>query len=810
MGHSRTYFRVIRDLAIVLFLLTLAVGGGLAFLWRENVIQTWSEGQLIHLYVSKFKDKLPFTIVKVTITRDWAELLTGHLHTLSMTLERNGTYVDLSGPFRFPLADEETVKRLLRKVIPFSEHFVHLTRDARELRFDYQPHVVIRPRDEPSGYKGGPEPFDAHLWVGGILGATHETALLIEAGLDANAAGKWTWKALGIEAESPRLEAHWVRKAQLFTIDLQARSGAYTRHPTTQESAAELAANLVAPRLHLEGPLTLQPFLLASPLQIEWAAKSGELLNGDMYLSAGEAPLEGHAKVVLSEGLDGSNDEMNIGDALSKFRSLEIGVGPKAPVKIKLARVDIHKTGRSRAALQLETQPLKISELAQGFLADTVSADGELGRLNQALSAWKIQSGALQIQAQTEFQYHLPLEFDWSSWLNALRARLRVHGLSLSSESAQVAAKGIELDLPYSAKKGLNGSLAIAKLGWRHFAASLGQTLLQATPKIPKTPQIQRRERSFDTRIGDAQNSFPLRVEGIPIQLHAFKGTVTPNGPEGFGYELITGISLAPGPAQPIITAACVPNAAKFPPAVVQAKFTQIELSPGTVEFIGSARADLFEGSITASDLGFYDLDTEVPETDFSLEADQLRLDYINSFVRFGEMDGILSGYARDVVLQAWLPTQYKLELQVRPLRHKRVVFSADAMKNFARLFAGEGMDALPSYADWLAFGWPSRLIGGYNIDYAGIGATSTGGTIMLTTLDPPEITKYTRKHFILYGQRFKIPLVSATYPLVLDAPAMDGFVHRMLQTLSQLSLAKQEKTHAEITEDSACQPEGF
>jgi hypothetical protein len=203
--------------------------------------------------------------------------------------------------------------------------------------------------------------------------------------------------------------------------------------------------------------------------------------------------------------------------------------------------------------------------------------------------------------------------------------------------------------------------------------------------------------------------------------------------------------------------------------------------------------------------MGMFDFLSPVPEFDFNLTMDGIDLHSLGEWVNFGEMDGILSAYAHDVVFQSWLPTQYDFEVKVKPLHHSKVVFSPTAMKNFARLFASDGIDHIPGYAKWLAFGWPSSLLGGYDIGYAGVHVHSEDGYIRLETLDPAtdaESSGAHQKHFILYGRRFKIPLNSSRYPLILDAPAMGNYVHQMIGVIQNLAKSKKGETQNGLVED--------
>src|SRR6185437_3503957 len=110
---------------------------------------------------------------------------------------------------------------------------------------------------------------------------------------------------------------------------------------------------------------------------------------------------------------------------------------------------------------------------------------------------------------------------------------------------------------------------------------------------------------------------------------------------------------------------------------------------------------------------------------------DGVRLDELGAWSGFGEMDGMLRAYAHDVVMQAWLPTQYDFSFQAVPYSRPKLVFSPEAMKNVARLVAADAIDRLPGIVKWLAFGWPRRTFGGYDLYFFGVNLFSRDGKIL-------------------------------------------------------------------------------
>jgi hypothetical protein len=171
----------------------------------------------------------------------------------------------------------------------------------------------------------------------------------------------------------------------------------------------------------------------------------------------------------------------------------------------------------------------------------------------------------------------------------------------------------------------------------------------------------------------------------------------------------------------------------------------------------------------------------------------------MGNWSHLGEINGYLEGYAHDVTIQSWLPTQFDLLLQANPRNGNRTIgFSADALESVVKLLAEDALEQMPGIVHWFMFGWPARFNNGYDVEWAGISAFSREGDILLETLDPAE-EKKKGNHFILYGPRFKMPLKSAHYPLIVDNSAMFSFVRTKITTL--VDLAEQKRLEHEEAE---------
>ena len=254
-----------------------------------------------------------------------------------------------------------------------------------------------------------------------------------------------------------------------------------------------------------------------------------------------------------------------------------------------------------------------------------------------------------------------------------------------------------------------------------------------------------------------------------------------------FEYDLWSSLQLKPVEAAALLSDACIP-AKNVPPAQVSVDFSDLNLRSGAIDPTGNVRVDLFNGSINVNEIGLFDLGTKVPELDFNMDADNIQLSEIGKWAGMGEMDGILHSHAHDVVVLGWLPTQYDFLFEAKPLHYEKIHFAPDAMKSIGKLFAADAMSHLPGVAEWLTFGWPSRLlIGGFDIWLAGVSLFSHGGSIMMEALEPKNLPtdvadEQKQNHYIIYGKRFKIPLNAPHYPVLVDVSAVSNYVGQLVK----------------------------
>ena len=568
----------------------------------------------------------------------------------------------------------------------------------------------------------------------------------------------------GLQIESPTCEAKW--DGQSVALHVTGKALDWT-NPGKQ-------IRIESPSLLLNSGLTLDPFKLGPIVHLSSGAKSGEALFGDAYL---DLPLKNWSVRAKTE------IDLNSKHWL-KSMALQLTQSQNSWLEFE---IHSHHLKWKTRAIPLRSFLEKLSALP------TLSLLSEL----------KIRDGTLKTQGEAQ----LSEKFE----ILKLKGELEVKDLSLQWPKKAAAIRGFQASLPFTLEKpdsslvqsdtwtgGLSGKIEAKDLYFMNFHGKLGKTDFTIQP-------------GNKSEAGDfylqTTKDLPLEVIGVPLKIGALQGKVYPSGHPS-GYELWTSAQLAPIPIHAIAKGLCI-DGLKIPPGTLQMDFSKIELTPGSIEPQGGGEARLFGGTFRWSDVGIFDLLSDVPEIDFSSKWDGLHLDQLGEWLNFGGMDGILTGYARDVTFQAWLPTHYDFKFEVKPFEHRNIEFSSMAMKNVVRLFAGEDVEAIPGLADWLAFGLPSRLLGGYNVDYVGMAAQSSEGSILITTLDPEKIAAREGKHFFLYGPRFKMPLKSSRYPLIADATAMGNFVRHMMKQFSQL--AEQKANEEKKNEpEKPCLPPDF
>lgn len=585
-----------------------------------------------------------------------------------------------------------------------------------------------------------PPVVKAHI----VLDATRTFGDLRGLTLNWDAPATWSWPAASLKLTAPRLSARWGKPETGLTSDARIRIDAGAK-------AVEWAPS--ATRTILVGGLALSADTIAAELNADlgfglWQAalstQTSEILWDDLYLDLPLQALPLHAEWALGKRQAG----------------LTIGAPAQPTVRVK-AQWD----ERLLLGWDLQTSAVNLAELS----ASARKAAPTLAPV--VLEGWEIRGGTARLTAQGSLQ--LP---EAAAPLERIRASAQLTDLSVRNPRVGLAFTQANLRADADLGRGqMRANLSVGDLRFKRLRGRLLDTPLRA--------DREKNGQAYAIEIGKAP-ALGLQLDEIPLHLSALKGRwikspAAASADAPARYAASGSLRLDALPVARLLERFCVPTA-QVPPAQVTADFSRIEFTEDSIDPTGKVRVDLFNGVIEADELGLFDYLSPVPELDFTVSFRGIELAQLGEWLNFGEMDGTLEGYAKDVTFQAWLPTHYDARFEARPQHHHDVVFSPDAMKNFARLAVSDGIDQLPGIVDWIAFGWPRRLLGGYDVDYVGISLLSDEGFIQVRTLDPPAIVAKEGKHFILYSDRFKMPLETTRYPLVIHATAVGNYVRRL------------------------------
>ena len=381
---------------------------------------------------------------------------------------------------------------------------------------------------------------------------------------------------------------------------------------------------------------------------------------------------------------------------------------------------------------------------------------------------------------------HMSLLAEWKGefcptcWMHALKAKLKIFVENYKFDNLQI--KNWSLMLPYNGQKGQTGNLNLGKFSFQKMkfeSKKVGFRVDRVLNEIHLT---------FDQVI-DFFGFHSIGLDQVKVVLKPenkdfFVGGEL-NAPEFLANKFLFGMCLRNEPLPPIKV-----NQIHLP-FIVTKKFIVIN---------GQVIGELFSGSIQGAEFKIFDWLTPYPELQGDIVWKDIRLESIESWINFGKVKGSISGHFKNVVFQGTLPTQFNFLIQVLPNEKERqVVFSSKAMQNFVSLFTPSDInEMLPGVVRWFVFGWPSDMIGGFNIDYVGVSVYALDGSILLETLDPVGVVQNQKKHFILNGPRFKIPLVSRAYPVLLDAFGLSNFFGHLKSQLLSMSKNSENSTTAQ------------
>lgn len=548
----------------------------------------------------------------------------------------------------------------------------------------------------------------------------------------------FVWKAMGIDLQKPNLLLNYAGESSKLSGTLRLASGMWV-DPTNDQHAISLT----------------QPVLIAERqndvLSAEFNASSSEVLWDALYA---DVPLKDLPLKVSTR------DQLQFDLSLGKNSELS-------------AKVLLSEKEKGPTQYQWKTKNLSAAPIMRWVLKTLPSSWVSL----EKWSDLEMKTGSLLTEGNAEY--------DSVKGFALKDGRFQASNISLRSLKNNLTAKKLSFSIPYRDADAVHQ-------GWVEVLDGYYKKISFQLKKTEWTWSPAEKQGFLKTK-----TAIPLTVAKIPLQFGKIEGTLGKTAEDA--YQLKSSLKVDQANFDFLKTGLCLkPN--QVPPAKWNVNFTEIDLTPGVIDPTGKIEVDVFNGKIVLNELGIFDWASEVPEIDFDLEWSKIDLQAMGEWSKFGEIKGTLEGYAHNVVFQSFLPTQYDFFIQTQSLNHFRkkayTEFSPEAMKNVVKIFTGEDLDEqIPGIAGWMMFGWPSRVFGGYDVQYAGISVQSADGVIVVETLDPPELFEQTRKHFILYGPRFKMPIRSIQYPLVLDATAMSNFVHQMVTRFTSLKGDEQNET---------------
>jgi hypothetical protein len=767
-------FRALGAILGVFALLLVAAGAGAW--WKRDALKTRAQGWLVDEWLRYVQPHLPFKVEQVRFDESWAALRQGRISKLELQLVIPGARghvgwrAKLGGPIVVRPA-KGSLARVARAMTPREPQraarlgerlaswlVAKLLPDLRgDLAVKYLAKLTVEPDGIPSERSGQLElDLDAEL--------AHSLLHLNELGAEL-LAREFSWKRFGIEATGLDLGLTYDDAQGQAALELSADKLDWSE-------GEDRAVNLAGLELGVEAPVQLHApeggFPLVGDVNLEVHAKSAEVLWGDLYSDVPISRLPLRATIATARTEKGPPTWERAHVELGARRGLVLDASAGSPA------------GGEGPRLRWRQAPLEIPPLVAALGA----AGLKLGPLGGELELLRGTVGSEgEIRFSREFR-----------GIASARGRLALDGLDAQWKSKMLAVRGLTFDLPFDTRSATRGTLEAKQLGFRELRARLDPTPIELAPVDAG--------RAYSVSLG-ANAGIPLHAEKLSLKLGALRGLVRVDAPPEERYSFETSFALEKTDIDPVLHAFCIPHK-RVPPTQVFVGFPKIQLGPGTAELTGVATAQLFDGTVQLGNISLYELGTDVPELDFDLKEHGIRLDQLADWFGFGQVDGQLSLDLDDVTFQGWLPTQYHLSFSALPLHSYHILFSKPAMRNLIQVISGGALAKLPglmgSLVDFVAFKW---LLVGYDVEYFGLDVTSKDGSIIIETHDTPEVLEKYKTHYILFGDRVKIPLANLTYPIVLEAPAFANFVQRSAKVVDGLKTTK----HGDEENETDCEP---
>ncbi len=687
-----------------------AAGAVFALVWGwtsgslKGRLKSWLQNRVIADQIRKLQPSLPFRVAKFEIGGDLDDLARGRLEGVAIRLERDGWSLDLKG----------TVT-----LAQVSGRARGAPSNGYEIRYSPLASVGV-PR------LGASPPFQVALWaqIDGErpFDLDRIERRLREFGVSAAPtapAGLWNWKALGWESKDPSLSIHWSEGR--LSLDAAISSLGWSRDEEHTVSGPK------GVRLSARGELALSPFQLGSQVSLTASAGDTEVLWGETYL---DLPL---SLAPLSIGA-------RLRPELVPPFVAEVGwaMGPDRRPGLK------GTLSPSKGAAWNVTW--KMRELPLPDLLARVAP--QVPALATALTRFKITRGTLETEGSAQLDLGAPID----PTSIAAKGRVVVRDVSIR-QGATWLASGISLSLPWDSLRGSKAAtLAVGNFRLRGLRGKLRPTEFS----------LLRDETRPDVYRLSLAQPLPLEVDDIPLAIGPIAGSLWKGG-----HRIATSLRAGPFPFSTIAKKLCL-KLELMPSAELEASFENLEITEELIDPTGTLRVKAFGGEIVADDLAIFDPLSEVPELQFSAEIRSLQLEQLGKWLHFGKMNGVLAGYARDVVFQQWLPTHFDLELGGKPLPGELdMVFSAEAYCNFLQLISGTPVEEIfPGPLRWLICK-AANLKGGYDIRHSGVRLTNQDGWITILSTEAAEIRRRERMGFFVYGEQVRMPYKGKGSPII-------------------------------------------
>lgn len=246
--------------------------------------------------------------------------------------------------------------------------------------------------------------------------------------------------------------------------------------------------------------------------------------------------------------------------------------------------------------------------------------------------------------------------------------------------------------------------------------------------------------------------------------------------------------------------------AAKNPvPGQLFFEYPELKQQDHELVFRGATKLNLFGGTAEIGDI-LFSLAGAHPKVQFSLLWNDLDLAEIGKWTKIGDMRGGIEGHLKNTTLLFTslgpLPLSYDLRIQGLRRGGNKIRLYGRAIDNILQL-VGMERDDLPWYANIgisVSTLWRNWVPA--QVDYMGFRAKTDREWTELSTFDPAG----QKKHYLLYGKEFTIPLNShGVYPVVMHTESFQSWLRGMAEYFRKtMKGAKQNESTESKTNDGS------